>query len=134
MRNISASQDSGNAVTNDNITIEIENSSNKQGIVITQNDTASVNKDSANFNIDIAKIKIIKSEMLFSDFSLPLKFIADIHDLNGEIIGLSKGNPIGASVELKGTVDEYGLAKIKGNLDPFSPLDFSKIKVNFNNI
>lgn len=132
MRDFSSSIDSIEISTSGNI--KNNNTVNKSKIEIAQSSTAEIKSDSLDINIDIAKIKIIKSEMLFSDFSLPLKFIANIHGLNGEIIGLSKGNPIGASVELKGTVDEYGLAKIKGNLNPFSPLDFSNIKMNFNNI
>ena len=88
----------------------------------------------ANFNFDIGRINIDSSAMFFSDFSLPLKFAAKIHDLNGEIIGISYGNPLGAAIDLEGTVDEYGLARIKGNMDPFDPLGYSDIKMNFNNI
>jgi hypothetical protein len=86
------------------------------------------------FSFDVGVIKIKDSEMLFSDFSLPLQFIARIHSLNGEITGLSKGNPLGAGVELQGTVDEYGLARIKGRFDPFDLMRYSDIKMNFNNI
>lgn len=88
----------------------------------------------ANYNFDIGRINIDSSAMFFSDFSLPLKFAAKIHNLNGEIIGISYGNPLGASIDLEGTVDEFGLARIKGNMDPFDPLGYSDIKMNFNNI
>ena len=88
----------------------------------------------ANFNFDIGRINIDSSAMFFSDFSLPLKFAAKIHNLNGEIIGISYGNPLGASIDLEGTVDEFGLARIKGNMDPFDPMGYSDIKMNFNNI
>lgn len=88
----------------------------------------------SNFNFDIGRINIDSSAMFFSDFSLPLKFAAKIHDLNGEIIGISYGNPLGAAIDLEGIVDEYGLARINGNMDPFDPLGYSDIKTNFNNI
>ena len=88
----------------------------------------------ANFNFDIGRISIDSSAMFFSDFSLPLKFAAKIHDLNGEIIGISYGNPLGAAIDLEGTVDEYGLARINGNMDPFDPMSYSDVKMNFNNI
>ncbi len=99
--------------------------------------TNSLNKTDttlANFNFDIGRINIDSSAMFFSDFSLPLKFAAKIHNLNGEIIGISYGNPLGAAIDLEGTVDEFGLARIKGNMDPFDPLSYSDIKMNFNNI
>ncbi len=83
---------------------------------------------------DIGKIKIENSEMYFSDFSLPLKFASKIHTLNGEINGFSSENPLGAEIGLEGTVDEYGLAKIKGKMDPFDPIAYSDIKMNFHNI
>jgi hypothetical protein len=98
------------------------------------NFSKTANTTLTNFNFDIGRINIDSSAMFFSDFSLPLKFAAKIHDLNGEIIGISYGNPLGAAVDLKGTVDEYGLARIKGNIDPFDPMGYSDIKTNFNNI
>lgn len=121
----------------------ITNTENNNQEILENNITDSSQVRSANFNtdttnfdfqFDIAKIKVINSEMYFSDFSLPLKFAAKIHDLSGDISGISKDNPLGAALDLKGIVDEYGLAIIKGNLNPTSPLDYSDIKINFNNI
>jgi hypothetical protein len=86
------------------------------------------------FKFDIGKIKIENSEMYFSDFSLPLKFASKIHQLNGEINGFSSENPLGAMIGLEGIVDEYGLAKINGKMDPFDPFAYSDIRLNFHNI
>lgn len=72
--------------------------------------------------------------MYFSDFSLPLKFASKIHQLNGEITGLSSENPLGAELKMEGTVDEYGHAKIDGKMDPFDPIAYSNLKMNFHNI
>jgi hypothetical protein len=72
--------------------------------------------------------------MYFSDFSLPLKFASKIHQLNGEINGFSSENPLGAMIGLEGIVDEYGLAKINGKMDPFDPFAYSDIRLNFHNI
>jgi hypothetical protein len=94
-------------------------------------DTSESNLD---FKYDIGSIKIENSEMYFSDFSLPLKFASKIHNLNGEVTGFSSENPLGAEIKMEGTVDEYGLAKINGAMDPFDPLAYSNIKVNFHNI
>ncbi|MCU0344075.1 MAG: DUF748 domain-containing protein [Ignavibacterium sp.] len=87
-----------------------------------------------NFNYDISKITIENSEMYFSDFSLPLKFASKIHQLHGSIDGFSSANPLGAEIKLEGTVDEYGHAKITGKMDPFDPIAYSNIKMNFHNI
>ena len=86
------------------------------------------------FKYEISKIKIENSEMYFSDFSLPLKFASKIKNLNGEVTGFSSENLLGAEIKMAGTVDEYGLAKINGKMDPFDPLAYSNIKINFHNI
>jgi len=86
------------------------------------------------FTYDIGRIKIENSEMYFSDFSLPLKFASKIQNLNGEVSGFSSENLLGAEIKMEGTVDEYGLAKITGKMDPFDPLAYSNIKINFHNI
>jgi len=91
-------------------------------------------KEKMNFKYDIGKIKIENSEMYFSDFSLPLKFASNIYSLNGEVTGFSSENPLGAEIKMEGTVDEYGAAKINGKMDPFDPLAYSNIKMNFHNI
>jgi hypothetical protein len=86
------------------------------------------------FKYDIGSIKIENSEMYFSDFSLPLKFASKIHQMNGSIDGFSSENPLGAEIKMEGTVDEYGYAKINGRMDPFDPIAYSNIKMNFHNI
>ncbi|HEY7751267.1 MAG TPA: DUF748 domain-containing protein, partial [Ignavibacteriaceae bacterium] len=96
--------------------------------------SAEKEQEEMDFSFDIAKIKIEDSEMYFSDFSLPLRFASKIHQLNGEVNGFSSENPLGAEIKMQGTVDEYGLAKIKGRMDPFDPIAYSNIEINFHNI
>ncbi|VAX16036.1 hypothetical protein MNBD_IGNAVI01-2004 [hydrothermal vent metagenome] len=91
-------------------------------------------KEKLDYKFDIGMINISNSEMYFSDFSLPINFAVRVHSLNGNIAGFSSGNPLGAVVALEGTVDEYGFAKIEGNLDPFNPLNYTNIAMNFHNI
>lgn len=106
------------AQTSDTLFIKSANSENEQ----------------MDFKYDIGSIKIENSEMYFSDFSLPLKFASKIHHLSGSIDGFSSENPLGAEIKLEGTVDEYGHAKINGRMDPFEPIAYSNIKMNFHNI
>lgn len=93
-----------------------------------------VEKPDIEYKIEIGEISIENSGMHFSDFSLPINFSAYITDLNGEILGIATGNPLGAIVTLSGKVDEFGFAKIEGNLDPFDPMNYTTMEMNFQNI
>jgi hypothetical protein len=46
-----------------------------------------------------------------------LPFKTYIHDLNGEVLGISTTKDVTTFVRLKGAVDQYGLAKIDGSLN-----------------
>ena len=97
-------------------------------------DTVTVEQTDIEYKIDIGEISIANSGMHFSDFSLPINFSAYITDLNGKILGIATGNPLGAIVSLSGKVDEFGYAKIEGNLDPFDPMNYTTMEMNFQNI
>ena len=97
-------------------------------------DTTAVDNDQLDYKFDIGIIKISNSGMYFSDFNLPINFAVRIHSLNGNILGISNDNPLGAIIAMEGTVDEYGYTKIEGNLDPFDPLNYTDIAMNFHNI
>jgi hypothetical protein len=101
-----------------------------------KNADTTVAKDSAalDYKFDLGNIIISNSEMYFSDFNLPIQFAVRIHSLEGNIAGVSTGNPLGAIVNMKGTVDQYGYARIEGNLDPFDPFNYTDIAMNFKNI
>lgn len=97
-------------------------------------DTTTAENNQLEYKFDIGIVKVSNSEMYFSDFSLPINFATRIHSLNGNILGISSGNPLGALIALDGTIDEYAYAKIEGNLDPFDPLNYTDIKMNFHKI
>jgi uncharacterized protein involved in outer membrane biogenesis len=86
------------------------------------------------FGIDIVKLAIINSSATFSDQSLPLPFKTYIHDLKGEVLGISTTKDVTTFVRLKGDVDQYGLAKIDGSLNTNAPKSFTDIKVVFDNL
>ncbi len=103
--------------------------------VMKNTDTTTVKeKEKLDYKFDIGVINISNSEMYFSDFSLPINFAVRVHALNGSIAGFSSGNPLGAIIAMEGTVDKYGYAKIEGNMDPFDPLNYTNIAMNFHNI
>ena len=91
-------------------------------------------KTSNPFGIDIVKLAISNSSATFSDLSLPLPFKTYIHDLKGEILGISTTKDVTTFVRLKGGVDQYGLAKIDGSLNTNAPKSFTDIKVVFENL
>lgn len=91
-------------------------------------------KTSNPFGIDIVRLAISNSSATFSDLSLPLPFKTYIHDLKGEILGISTTKDVTTFVHLKGGVDQYGLAKIDGSLNTNAPKSFTDMNVAFDNL
>ncbi len=86
------------------------------------------------FGIDVVKLAILNSSATFSDLSLPLPFKTYIHDLNGEVLGISTTKDVTTFVRLRGGVDQYGLAKIDGSLNTNAPKLFTDINIAFDNL
>lgn len=86
------------------------------------------------FGVDIVKLVVNNGSTNFSDLSLPLLFKTYIHDLGGEVLGISTTQDVVTYVKLSGGVDEYGMAKINGKLNTKAPKDFTDIHVNFDNL
>ncbi|MCX6073086.1 MAG: DUF748 domain-containing protein [Campylobacterales bacterium] len=86
------------------------------------------------FGLDIVKLAVLNSSATFSDLSLPLPFRTYVHDLGGEVLGISTIQDVSTFVKLRGGVDEYGLAKIDGRLNTKDPKSFTNIHVAFENL
>ena len=86
------------------------------------------------FQVDVARVKVIKGKMDFADLSLALPFGARIHELKGQMVGLSSRPGRPAQLELDGQVDDYGLARAAGQINLFDPTGFTDIKVVFRNV
>jgi len=82
----------------------------------------------------IGKVNFKEGKGEFTDLSLPLPFKTEIHSLNGKMLALGNLPDIKTTVDIDGTVDEYGLAKIQGKLLSASPKDFTDMEVKFQNI
>jgi hypothetical protein len=91
------------------------------------------NKNSP-FNVKIGPIKLVNGTTDFSDLSLPFPFKTYIHSLNGEISALDFGATTPSLIALKGKIDTYGYADIKGKLIPLKIKENSTINVLFKNI
>jgi hypothetical protein len=96
---------------------------------------ANTTKSAGNpFGLDIVKLVLRDSSANFSDMSLPLPFKTYIHDLEGSVLGISTTKDVTTFVKLRGGVDQYGLAKIDGQLNTAAPKKYTDIKVAFDNL
>lgn len=91
-------------------------------------------KPSKPFSVLISKVNFKDGKGEFSDLSLPLPFATDIHDLNGNMIALGNIAEVKSSIDLDGVVDEYGLAKINGQILSANPKQFTDMGLKFQNI
>lgn len=98
------------------------------------NESNATTKGGTGFGLDIVKLAVSNSSATFSDLSLPLTFKTYIHDLGGEILGISTTRNVSTIVNLRGGVDEYGLAKIDGSLNTKDPKGFTDMHVAFENL
>ncbi|MGD9242940.1 MAG: DUF748 domain-containing protein [Desulfobacterales bacterium] len=86
------------------------------------------------FPVSIQKLRIDNGILDFADLSLTPQFGTKIHELGGVVAGMSSTADSRAQVQLKGNVDEYGLAKIGGEINVFDPVAFTDIDMTFQNV
>ena len=86
------------------------------------------------FPVSIQKLRIDKGILDFADLSLTPQFGTKIHQLGGVVTGMSSTPGSRAQVQLEGNVDEYGLAKIGGEINVFDPVTFTDIDMTFQNV
>jgi len=86
------------------------------------------------FPFEVKRVRLDKGKLDFADLSLRPRFAAKIHELNGAVAGLSSDPKSRAAMELEGRVNEYGSAKIQGELMPFDVKNYSDVKVIFRNV
>ena len=84
--------------------------------------------------VDIERLRVRDGSVDFADLSLALPFGARIRGLTGNVVGLRSGSATPAEVELDGQVDEYGLARVTGQLQPFDAAAYTDLKVVFRNV
>ena len=89
---------------------------------------------SQSFPVKIDKIKVASGSARFQDYSIPIKFKTDIHNLNGVIYSVTNMKGENTLVNLDGEIDKYGSTKIKGSLQSQNPKKFTDITMNFKNL
>jgi len=86
------------------------------------------------FPVKIAQLKVTDGSAKFQDFSIPLKFKTDIHDLNGVIYTISNNPKEITLINIDGEIDKYGSTKLKGRINTASPRTYTDIDFNFKNL
>jgi len=86
------------------------------------------------FPIAIARIRIADSRLEFSDLSLLPQFTARMHELKGVVTGVSTAPDSSAQAELEARIDEFGTARIRGEMNPFKPRVSTDINMMFRNL
>ncbi len=86
------------------------------------------------FAVRIPRVRLQGAQVFFEDRSLRPQFGAEIHALQGVITGVSSQRDGRSLFELDGQVGEFGLARVRGGLNPFVPRDNTDLTVNFRNL
>jgi hypothetical protein len=86
------------------------------------------------FAYHISRIVVQEGDLVFADLSLRPRFMTRIHDLKGTVSGLSSVKESDAKLEMDGHVDQFGMAKIKGDLRPNDFKNYSDLNLVFRNI
>jgi uncharacterized protein involved in outer membrane biogenesis len=90
--------------------------------------------DRAAFPLRIKRVRVLEGKLNFADLSLVPQFATLIHDMDGAVVGISSAAKDRAQIELTGRVDEYGTAKIGGEINANDPEAFTDIRMAFNNL
>jgi uncharacterized protein involved in outer membrane biogenesis len=86
------------------------------------------------FPVRVRRVRIDDARLDFTDLSLRPQFGARIYELNGVVNGLSSSESGRSQVELDGRVDDFGIARIRGELNPFKPRNNTDLNVVFRNV
>ena len=96
--------------------------------------TTSAPAADAAFPVRVRRVRLQNAKLDFADLSLRPQFAAKIYELNGVVTGLSTRRDARSQIELDGRIDEFGLARVRGQLNPFAPTDNTDLNVVFKNV
>jgi hypothetical protein len=124
-----------NAVVDKNKTINFSKLvKEKKSDAKTQKEPKTVEKKEEDFPVTIVKTYIANGSAFFADYSLPINFETNIHDLNGAVYSISNKKGEHTQVDVAGAIDEYGSTKLKGSLNSANPKAFLDLDFNFKNL
>jgi hypothetical protein len=106
----------------------------KKSTIVQKETKQKSNAAKGKFPVKIAKVNVAMGSAKFQDFSIPLKFKTDIHDLNGVIYSISTNPKEITILDIDGEIDKYGSTKLKGRLSTLDPKAYTDIDFNFKNL
>ncbi|MCU0561421.1 MAG: DUF748 domain-containing protein [Desulfobacterales bacterium] len=86
------------------------------------------------FPFRVRRVLVSDGRVDFADLSLFTPFGTKIHELKGIVAGVASSPNARAQVKLDGRVDEYGTARIDGELNTSDPKAFTNIGLAFRNL
>jgi hypothetical protein len=86
------------------------------------------------FPLRVNRVRVLGGKLNFADPGLVPQFATRIHDLDGAVVGISSGREDRARIELEGRVDEFGTAKIGGEINVAAPRAFTDVRMVFKNL
>lgn len=84
--------------------------------------------------VKVDRLQVTGGNIEFADLSLRPQFGVRVSDLAGVIVGLSTEPSSRAEVSMEGKVDEFGLARLSGNLSPLGAAEYTDLKATFRNL
>ena len=105
-----------------------------QGETVEETKPASQAEAPGGFPVYVQRIRIEKGFLDFADLSLRPQFAAKIYELKGAIVGLSTKEGERAQIQLEGRVNEYGMSRIQGQIEPLNVKRFADITMLFKNV
>jgi hypothetical protein len=124
----------GKVIIFEDRTVNLKKMLRRQGETVGETKPASQAEAPGGFPVDVRRIRIEKGRLDFADMSLRPQFGAKIHELEGAIVGLSTKEGERAQVQLDGRVNEYGMSRIHGELEPLNAKRFADITMVFKNV
>ncbi len=86
------------------------------------------------FPISVARLRVATGELEFADLSLRPQFATRMHELKGVITSLGTDPKHSARLQLDARVDQYGSAKIRGQISVLRPERLTEIEMIFRNL
>ncbi|AXK48891.1 hypothetical protein CRU87_02260 [Aliarcobacter trophiarum LMG 25534] len=120
-------------LNNPHISIVLAKTTQKNGEIKEKEEQEEINnRKKTRFNL--GPININNMTLDFEDKNLAIPFKTTISKLKGEISEIKNKNKSSSELEINGIVDEYGVAKITGIVNPNNIKILTDINMKFNNI
>lgn len=118
---------------NENVT---NNEDKKEEKVVSQTteNNKDINSNENKFRLNLGPVNIKNLTLDFEDKNLPIPFKTTVSKLNGEISEIKNKEQSVSQLEIKGEVDQYGVAKITGLVNPNSLKILTDVNMKFQNI